>query len=226
MLLTTYLRLICQAYNISVSRKACFLVLDTSQQQKQNISRLDETRQLYMLPHWDERCRSTFANSPGHSTLTPGQPVPALTPWHQVSSRAAAQTHMGRSLLSPVKSHQRLNHWHSRDYPARHPTLQGLWQNWSARRQFTVTGWGSKLCLQPVSQCGSVHNCWSRSIPEIHWHVAGMLHDQQATSTTAWINKPPRQFSRQQVQNQSRGRGSRGGRGRGGRWGGGGGGGG
>ena len=32
--------------------------------------------------------------------------------------------------------------------------------------------------LQLLSQCGSTHNCLSRSVPEIHSHVAGTLSKQ------------------------------------------------
>ena len=32
----------------------------------------------------------------------------------------------------------------------------------------SVTGWGRKLDLQLLSQCGSTHDCLSRSFPEIH----------------------------------------------------------
>ena len=41
-----------------------------------------------------------------------------------------------------------------------------------------MTGWDGKLDLQPPSRCGSTYNCLSRSVPEIHWHVAGTLSKQ------------------------------------------------
>ena len=54
-----------------------------------------------------------------------------------------------------VESYQWLKHWHSSRYPARRLALQGQHWDWSARCQYTVTGWGRKLDLQLVSQCGS-----------------------------------------------------------------------
>ena len=36
-----------------------------------------------------------------------------------------------------------------------------------------------KFDLQLLSQCGSTYNCLSRSVPEIHTHVAGTLSNQQ-----------------------------------------------
>ena len=45
-----------------------------------------------------------------------------------------------------------------------------------------VTGWGRKFDLQLLSQCGSTKSCLSRSVPEIHWHVAGTLSNQQTLS--------------------------------------------
>ena len=41
-----------------------------------------------------------------------------------------------------------------------------------------MTGWDGKFDLQLLSQCGSMYNCLSRSVPEIHWHVAGTLSKQ------------------------------------------------
>ena len=43
-----------------------------------------------------------------------------------------------------------------------------------------LTGRGRKLDLQLLSQCGSTLNCLSRSVPEIHSHVAGTLSNQQS----------------------------------------------
>ena len=31
---------------------------------------------------------------------------------------------------------------------------------------------------EQVSQCGSTNNCLSRSVSEVHWHVAGTFNDQ------------------------------------------------
>ena len=41
--------------------------------------------------------------------------------------------------------------------------------------------------LQLLSQCGSTQNCLSRSVPEIHSHVAGALSNQQTTTTPNWV---------------------------------------
>ena len=38
--------------------------------------------------------------------------------------------------------------------------------------------------LQVLSQCGSTSNCLSRSVPEIHWHVAGSLSNQPTNKQT------------------------------------------
>ena len=38
--------------------------------------------------------------------------------------------------------------------------------------------------MQLLSQLGSVYNCLSRSIPEVHWHVAGTLSGQQTKTST------------------------------------------
>ena len=50
-------------------------------------------------------------------------------------------------------------------YPARRLALQGQHWDWSARCQYTVTGWGWKVDLQLLSQCGSTVNCLSRIRP-------------------------------------------------------------
>ena len=42
-----------------------------------------------------------------------------------------------------------------------------------------MTEWDGKFVLQLLSQCGSKNNCLSRSVPEIHSHVAGTLSNQQ-----------------------------------------------
>ena len=54
-----------------------------------------------------------------------------------------------------VDSHQWLQNWHSSGYPARRLALQRQRRDWSARCQYTVTGWGRKLDRQILSQCGS-----------------------------------------------------------------------
>ena len=53
------------------------------------------------------------------------------------------------------------------------------WAGWPSVRK--LTGWDRKFDLQLLSQCGSMYNCLSRSISEIHWHVAGAL-SKQATN--------------------------------------------
>ena len=54
-----------------------------------------------------------------------------------------------------VESNQWLKNWHSSGYPARRLALWGQHWDWSARCQYTVTGWGRTFDLQLVSQCGS-----------------------------------------------------------------------
>ena len=54
-----------------------------------------------------------------------------------------------------VESYQWLKNWHSSGYPARRLALKGQRWDWSARWQYTVTGWGRKSDLQLLSQCGS-----------------------------------------------------------------------
>ena len=46
--------------------------------------------------------------------------------------------------------------------------LQGQRWDWLAQCQYSVTGWGRKFDLQLLSPCGSMYNCLSRSVPEIH----------------------------------------------------------
>ena len=48
-----------------------------------------------------------------------------------------------------------------------------------ARCQHTVGEVESLICNFYL--CGSTYNCLSRSVPEIHWHVAGTLSNQQTT---------------------------------------------
>ena len=61
-------------------------------------------------------------------------------------------------------------------------TLPGAWRYrvsaGTGRSGVRVTGWGRKLDLQLLSQCGGTWNCLSRSVPEIHSHVAGTLSNQ------------------------------------------------
>ena len=51
-----------------------------------------------------------------------------------------------------VESYQWLKNWHSSGYPARRLALYGQHWDWSARCQYTVTGWGRTLDLQLLSQ--------------------------------------------------------------------------
>ena len=75
-------------------------------------------------------------------------------------------------------SHTRdLKTWHYSGYPAR-------------RLRYRV-GTGTKFDLQLLSQCDSTYTCLSRSVPEIHLHVAGTLCNQpanQPTNCTAAVN--------------------------------------
>ena len=59
------------------------------------------------------------------------------------------------------------------------PGAIGSALDWSARCQYTVTGWGRKCDLQLLTQCGSTYNCLSRSVPEIHQRVAGPWNVKQ-----------------------------------------------
>ena len=56
----------------------------------------------------------------------------------------------------------------------------GCW-DWLAWCQYTVTCWDSKFDLQLLSQCGSTYTYLSKSIPEMHEHVALMISNHQAT---------------------------------------------
>ena len=62
---------------------------------------------------------------------------------------------------------------------------QGQCWGWLDWYQYTVTRWDWKLDLQLLSQCGCMHSCLSRSIPEIHSHVAGTLTNQQTNCCVA-----------------------------------------
>ena len=84
------------------------------------------------------------------------------------------ESHLRQDFLR-VESYQWLQNWHSSGCPARRLALQGQRWDWSARCKYTVTGWDGKFDLQLLSQRGSTSNCLSRSVPEIHSHVAGML---------------------------------------------------
>ena len=68
--------------------------------------------------------------------------------------------------------------WSFSSYPVRHLSLQGQHWDWPTWCQYMVIGWDSKFDLQLLSQCGSSYKCLSRSVPEIHWHVAGTLCNQ------------------------------------------------
>ena len=57
--------------------------------------------------------------------------------------------------FSGVESYQWLKKWHSSGYPARRLALQGQCWDWSARCQYTVTGWDGQCKQQLLSQCGS-----------------------------------------------------------------------
>ena len=57
--------------------------------------------------------------------------------------------------LSGFFSYQWLKNYNSIGYPARRLALWGQCWDWSARCQYTVTGWDGKLDLQLLSQCGS-----------------------------------------------------------------------
>ena len=56
--------------------------------------------------------------------------------------------------FSGVESYQWLKNWNSNGYPARRLAFLGQRWDWSARCQYTVTGWGRKFDLQLLSQCG------------------------------------------------------------------------
>ena len=68
-------------------------------------------------------------------------------------------------------------------------TLPGTWRyRVSAETGWpgvsTLTGWDVNFDLQLLSRCGSMYNCLSRSVPEIHWHVAGMLSNLPINQST------------------------------------------
>ena len=64
-------------------------------------------------------------------------------------------------------------------------------QRWEylVRCQHTVTGWDKKFDLQLLSQCGSTCSCLSRSVLEIHSHVAGTLSKQATSKQTATLKE-------------------------------------
>ena len=49
--------------------------------------------------------------------------------------------------------------------------------------------------LQLPSQCGSTYNCTSRSVPEIHYHVAGTFSNQQITTVYLKTLNPSKRTS-------------------------------
>ena len=71
--------------------------------------------------------------------------------------------------------------------PCQVPGVIGSRWDWSARCQYTVTGRGREFNLQLLYQCGSTYNCLSRSVPEIHSHVARTL-SKQATNKLHRVN--------------------------------------
>ena len=95
-------------------------------------------------------------------------------------------------------SHTKLKNRHSSGYPARRMALKGQRLDWLAQCQHTVTGWDGKFDLQLLSQCGSMQNCLSRSIPEIHWHVDGTLSNQQTNKP--WVACGHPQFEQHWLQ--------------------------
>ena len=95
-----------------------------------------------------------------------------------VSNPACARIFPGSSHTSD------LINWHSRRL-----ALKGQRWDWLTRCQCTVAGWDGKFDLQLLSQCGSTYTCLSRSVPEIHSHVAGTLSNQPTNKQT---NKPIR----------------------------------
>ena len=50
-----------------------------------------------------------------------------------------------------------------------------------------MTGCNGKFDLQLLSQCGRTYNCLSRSVPEIHLHVAGTLSNQRTTTAQTTV---------------------------------------
>ena len=57
------------------------------------------------------------------------------------------------------------------ELPARNLTSLGKCLGWSARCQYTVTGWDSKIDLQLRSECGTAVDYQTRSVPETDLHV-------------------------------------------------------
>ena len=57
--------------------------------------------------------------------------------------------------FSGDESYQWLKSWHSSGYPAKRLALWSQCWDWSARCQYTVTGWDGKFGLQLLSKCGS-----------------------------------------------------------------------
>ena len=77
-----------------------------------------------------------------------------------------------------VESCYWLKNWHFSGCFACRQALQGQRWDWLARCQYTMTGRDRKFDLQLLTPCGCTYSCLSRSVPDIHWHVAGMLTNQ------------------------------------------------
>ena len=108
-------------------------------------------------------CPSIF-NSTFHTTLK--------TPW------IPTQNQTNKAKPNQTKQKQKQNLWND------DKTL-GICDNLIilCRCLFAVVAWLLSTLATLLSQCGSTQTCLSRSIPEIHYHVAGTLSKQQMTAT-------------------------------------------
>ena len=102
--------------------------------------------------------------------------------------------------FSRVESYQWLQNWHSSGYPARHLALKGQCWDWLSCVSILWLGeMESWICnLWKVGSATSIsvwqHAKLSRSVPEIHSHVAGMLSNQQTNESPiacCWDVKQP-----------------------------------
>ena len=130
-----------------------------------------ENNQIWTYHHQHQRDSGTDADLLVTTTRLVGREV--RRPLRQRQSWVRFE--LSSWIFFQVVSYHSLKNGYSSVYPARRLVLEGRLWGWLSRCQCTVTGWDRKFDLQLLPQCGSTHNCPSRSVPEIHKHVAGWL---------------------------------------------------
>ena len=124
-----------------------------------SVFQTDLLRQLFVLPHWtcfQVGCLASQRNMSVSKTDLLGRPPrwPSGLSVRLESGRSRVRIPLAPGFFR-VESYQWLKHWYSSGYPARRLALQGQCWDWSARCQYTMTGWDGKFDLQLLSQCGS-----------------------------------------------------------------------